>query len=113
MNQAIRTVLTRLEIEAAWENAQKIPRATFNLKDVPRNLVQLVPYAEFWGAADDWAREDVIRMTPEFLQKNLKWVVAAFDDQLDEWLAGSEASSREPSDAYVAFSAMRMAADFI
>jgi hypothetical protein len=47
------------------------------------------------------------------LRMNLKWVVVKFDDQLDSWLAGPMAQSASPTDAYIAFSAMRMAADFI
>lgn len=37
-------------------------------------------------------------------------VVAAFDDAMDEWLGVPEADAQEPSDEYVAYSAMRMAA---
>lgn len=110
MNQ----VLTQGEIEEAWgPSAHACPKTVFDLRDVPENLQQLTPYAVFWGAADDWVREDVLKKTPEFLRQNLKKVIAAYDDALDVWLAGPEASSPEPSDAYVAFSAMRMSADFI
>jgi hypothetical protein len=40
-------------------------------------------------------------------------VVSDIDDQLDDWLAGDEAKSDSPSAEYIAFSAMRMAADFM
>ena len=113
MNTASKVVLTQSEIEDAWGGVQALSRTSFDLKDVPEDLRQLAPYAMFWGAADDSAREGVLKKTPEALRKNLKRVVTAFDDQLDAWLAGPEASNPEPSDAYIAFSAMRMSADFV
>jgi hypothetical protein len=107
-------ILTEEQIEQAWGPSGKTsPRISFDLRDVPEGLRQLAPYAVFWGAADDWLREDVLRKTPESLRKNLKSAVAAFDDALDAWLAGPEASNPRPSNAYVAFSAMRMSADFL
>jgi hypothetical protein len=107
-------LLTRREIEVAWgETIEVTPKASFESGDVPQELRALIPYAVFWGVSDDWIREDVLKRTPVQLKKNLKWAVAKFDDPLDAWLAGPEASSSDPTDAYVAFSAMRMGADFI
>ena len=107
-------VLTQGEIEEVWGSTiESILRAPLDGKDVPAELQQLIPYAVIWGFSDDWTREDVLKRTPAPLKKNLRWVVHEFDDRLDAWLAGPEASSANPSDAYVAFSAMRMAADFV
>jgi hypothetical protein len=47
------------------------------------------------------------------MRRNLKWVLAGRDDQLDEWLAGPEADRPAYTDAYIAFAAMRMAFDEI
>jgi hypothetical protein len=80
---------------------------------IPQKLWPLIPYAAFWGVADDWARETLVRKAPKEVQQNLKAVVAAYDDYLDEWLAGDEATNPRPSPEYVAFSAMRMAADLM
>jgi hypothetical protein len=80
---------------------------------IPQKLWPLIPYAAFWGIADDRARETLVRKATKDVQQNLKAIVAAYDDYLDEWLAGEEASDLRPSAEYVAFSAMRMAADFI
>lgn len=80
---------------------------------VPEALWPLMPYAAFWGVADAWAREKLAQKAPPTVQDNLKAIVAAYEDDLDEWLAGDEASSPEPSPEYVAFSAMRMASDFM
>ena len=85
-----------------------------NLADtlVPKNLRHLMHYAEFWGISDDWERQNLVIQAPEKVKNNLKLVIEEHDDELDVWLAGPEAASSNPSDAYVAFSAMRMAADF-
>ncbi len=80
---------------------------------IPEQFWPLIQYAEFWGASDDWTREDLVESAPpEFLQ-NLKHVVAAFDNAMDEWLAGPEADDPHPSDEYIAFVAMGMAADYL
>lgn len=107
-------VLTHAEIEAVMGPATTAnPRVIFKWTDVPEKLRELIPYAVFWGASDDWAREEILRRTPVPLKMNLKFVVEKFDDQLDDWLAGPEASNPDPTDAYIAFSAMRMGADFV
>jgi hypothetical protein len=72
-----------------------------------------LPYAEFWGFADDWTREDLVERAPLEVKRNLKDVVAIFDRKLDDWLAGPEAAGPHFSDEYVAFTAMRMAADYV
>jgi hypothetical protein len=40
-------------------------------------------------------------------------VVDSFSNELDEWLAGSEADKSGFTDEYIAFSALRMTADFV
>jgi hypothetical protein len=89
------------------------PKVAIDPNRVPKALHRLIPYAEFWGVADDWARENIVAKAPHDIQKDLKEVVASFDDELDDWLAGDEADSPAPSPEYVAYSAMRMAADFV
>jgi hypothetical protein len=89
------------------------PKVPINANRVPVVLQALIPYAEFWGIADDWAREKIVAKAPQDIQEDLKEAIASFDDELDDWLAGAEADSPSPSQEYVAFSAMRMAADFV
>jgi hypothetical protein len=67
------------------------PRLRLDRTKVPRQLWPLLPYAEFWGFADDWTRQDLVEQAPPEVQRNLKEVVSTFDDALDEWLAGPEA----------------------
>ena len=80
---------------------------------IPEQFWPLIQYAEFWGASDDWKREDLVRSAPADVLQSLKHVVAAFDNAMDEWLAGPEADDRPPSEEYVAFTALRMAADYV
>jgi hypothetical protein len=89
------------------------PRVRLRGGEVPEELHPLLHYAEFWGIADDVKREALVEQAPLPVKKNLKEVVTAFDDLFDNWLAGEEASNPNPSTAYVAYSAMRMASDFI
>jgi len=89
------------------------PRTSINPIIVPKNLRILICYAEFWGISDDWTRERLIKKSSQPVRENLKAVIASFDDALDDWFAGEEANSTTPSNEYVAFSAMRMAADFM
>ena len=83
----------------------------FDSRDVPGNLHHLISYARFWGHSDDWAREQLIEKAPARIKISLKKLISDNDDALDDWLAGNEASNPDPTDAYIAFSAMRMAAD--
>jgi hypothetical protein len=93
-----------------YESSSKL---SLDQRHIPQKLWPLIPYASFWGVADDWARETLVREAPKDVQQNLKAIVAAHDDLLDEWLGGEEASNPKPSVEYIAFSAMRMAADFM
>ena len=80
---------------------------------IPSRLRPLIHYAAFWGASDDAVRESLVDAAPEHVKENLVAIVAEFDDELDEWLAGEEADSPTPSPECIAFSAMRMASDLV
>lgn len=55
-------------------------------------------------------REDrIAKAAPEELAALT--AINRYEDELDDWLAGPEADSPAPSAEYIAFSAMRMAAD--
>jgi len=106
-------VLTTQEMEREYGSFfHRGSRMSLDRTGVPRNLWPLLPYAAFWGVSDDWAREDLVRDWPPAARQNLKAVIALFEDELDHWLAGPEADNPVPSPEYLAFSAMRMAADF-
>jgi hypothetical protein len=89
------------------------PKIVLEKNRCPKELHQLIPYAEFWGISDDLMRENLVKAANKDICDNLKEVVNEYDDLLDQWLAGGEAYSESPSKEYVAFSAMRMAADYL
>jgi hypothetical protein len=97
--------------EAYGEFFKASPGLDFDVSDVPEAVAGLIPYARFWGITDDYEREDLVEQAPLPLRKDLRTAVFSHEDALDDWLAGSEASAETFSDAYVAFTAMRMAAD--
>lgn len=89
------------------------PLIKLNKNDVPKALWPLIPYAETWGIADDFIRGKVIKQTPKNILDNFKYIITQFEDELDDWLAGPEADKENPTLAYIAFSAMRMAYDLL
>jgi hypothetical protein len=87
------------------------PEIRLDPVNVPAPLRHLIPVAEKWGISDDMLRIDAVRNANAVEIADLKHLVQEHDDLLDEWLAGSEAESRSPSQEYLAFTHMRMAAD--
>ncbi|HXK58854.1 MAG TPA: hypothetical protein PLP42_03075 [Acidobacteriota bacterium] len=54
----------------------------------------------------------MLRKAPPESIRELKRLIESHEDLIDAWLAGPEANDPNPSPEYLAFSAMRMAADF-
>lgn len=80
---------------------------------VPPNLQRVIPLAERWGLSDDVARTEQLDRAPSQELRDLLEQVENVDaDTLYGWLAGPESYSASPSDEYVAFSALTMAADY-
>ncbi|MGJ3255021.1 MAG: hypothetical protein ACFE0K_01725 [Alcanivorax sp.] len=83
-----------------------------DLARVPKPLHHLAILARKYGVTDDLDREQIVEsVTPEELDQLMRAVYGA-DDSFDAWLAGPESSGPEFSDEYIAFSALRMAADY-
>lgn len=82
-----------------------------NLSNIPESLHSLVRLAERFGVADDFARELVRKGASQDELWQLDRQVTLHSDELDAWLAGPESNGPSYSDEYIAFSAMRMAAD--
>ena len=95
------------------EFVDSVERQTLDSGNVPEALHQYIPYAEVWGVADDLEREELVNRAPEEAKADVRRVIEEIDDELDEWLVGPEAEAANPSQEYVAFSAMRMAVDFM
>jgi len=89
------------------------PKQNLDRRKVPEELWPLLPYAEFWGIADELTRDILVKQAPADVQRNLKDAVATFENALEEWLAGPETDNPNPSDEYIAFAAMIMAADSV
>jgi hypothetical protein len=90
---------------------ENVTRICLESQRVPRSLRHLIPLAERFGISDDLMRGDVLARTARADLDVLRRAVADHAHLLDEWLAGPEAVGPYYSDEYVAFSAMRMAAD--
>ena len=81
------------------------------MEGTPPVLSPIAHYAASWGISDDGYRLEFLTRVPEAAVQNLRYVVGVYEDELDEWLAGPEAEGPAYSEAYIAFSAMRMASD--
>lgn len=113
MNDNTNAVYTSEKMHAEYGSFyEKSSREAIDNTRVPPELQPIIPYAEFWGISDDCDRERLVLSAPRQVLDNLVAVVRAYDDVLDKWLAGPEAGSSSPTREYIAFSAMRMAADF-
>ncbi len=92
--------------------AENRPEIRLDPERVPLALRGLIPHAEVWGIKDDLVRDDFVRRAPEEAIEELKRIIELYEDPLDEWLAGPEVDGPHHTEEYLAFSAMRMAADF-
>jgi hypothetical protein len=91
--------------------AENRPTIVLDPAEVPAGLLGLIPLAERFGVADDLIRLDVLAKTGADELAAMREAVQSQDDAFNEWLAGPEADGPNFSDAYVAFTCLRMAAD--
>jgi hypothetical protein len=91
--------------------AENRPTIVLDAAKVPAGLRPLIVLAEQFGISDDLIREEVVAKTPAAELEAMQRVVAAHDDAFDERLAGPESNGPVFSHEYIAFSALRMAAD--
>src|SRR5258707_7947431 len=91
--------------------SEQAPKITLDPKRIPKALWPLIACAEVWGITDDLMRADLVEKAGNAAITVLRATIAPYEDELDLWLAGPEASARHPSPEYLAFSCMRMAAD--
>ncbi len=70
-------------------------------KNIPNDLVPLIPYAEFWGERDDVDRDQLINDAPPDVLRNLVAAVRQHIQSLQAWLTASNPTY--PSEEYVAF----------
>lgn len=90
-------------------DAGGLPSIPLRPEKVPPAFRALIPYAEFWGIADDGYREELAETAPPEVWADFRRTVSEYEPALTEWLGGPEADQVPPTDEYVAFSAMSMA----
>ncbi|MCW8880487.1 MAG: hypothetical protein OQK51_25790 [Kangiellaceae bacterium] len=78
---------------------------------VPACFWPLIPLAEKYGIADDVYRYRLVKSLGQIEKEQLSQFLYDYDNKLDEWLAGPESMAPDVSNEYVAFSALRIAAE--
>jgi hypothetical protein len=78
---------------------------------IPVELLPLLPYAEFWGIADDTYRIELVRVAPQHIWIEFREAVEGHNMALLDWLSGPDAD-RPPTPEYLAFSFMLQAFDW-
>jgi hypothetical protein len=64
-----------------------------------------------FGMSDDGERLRALKLASPDEISRLRRAISEHNDAFDEWLAGPEADGPTYTDEYIAYSAMRMAAD--
>ena len=89
----------------------RLPAVRLDPEKVPPRLRLLIPAAERWGISDGLLRMETVRNAVAADVAELRRLLREHEPALDEWLAGPEAQSRNPSQEYLAFTHMWLAAD--
>jgi hypothetical protein len=83
-----------------------------NPQHVPHQFRMLIPLAEIWGINDDGYRATKIQEATEAEIQHLKQQVLPFVDQMYlEWLGETSHLENEAGEAYIAFTALILAAE--
>lgn len=106
-------VTTGKDLKNLGYTIENRPVIKLNSKEIPSNLHYLTSLAEYWGINDDTIRYNLIKQSSTESLMDLIETVCQPDveERLDEWLAGPEAEAEDLSEAYIAFTALRLAAD--
>ena len=78
---------------------------------IPRELLPLLPYAAFWGIADDTYRIELVQIAPQHIWNEFREEVKRHKMALLDWLSGPDAD-KPPTPEYLAFSFMLQAFDW-
>src|SRR5687768_5875629 len=102
MNVGARKVMTEDELRSFYGLFYAAsPLVPIRAAYVPEPVRALIPYARFWGVPDDLQREQLVHSARPEVIENLKNAIDSLSAELDEWLAGPEARSSQPSNEYV------------
>ena len=105
----LNTIFDTRKLESEMNVAIDQARYDEIMENTPPSFIPIAHYAALWGIRDDRYRGDLIRNSSHESRQNLKFIVSVFEDELEKWLAGSEAGGPEFSEAYIAFTRMIMA----
>jgi hypothetical protein len=80
--------------------------------EVPEAAIAFIPLAERYGLGDDGYRDDLVHAldAPEVME--LLAYLDAYPPAVDEWLCGPAANISPPSEEYVAFTCLLLAAEY-
>ena len=79
---------------------------------VPPAAVPYIALAERFGIADDGYRDDIVLALEPAEVAELLAYVEQCPPEIDEWLCGPAASVLAPSEEYVAFTCLSLAAEY-
>ncbi|MCA9041781.1 MAG: barstar family protein [Planctomycetaceae bacterium] len=93
------------------EFANSVPIKNMDPDYVPSELREYIPYAELWGESDVAIRARLLAKAPILAIKELAAIGYEIEGKLSLWSASSEIDSSGTSKEFLAFSAMKMAAE--
>ena len=79
---------------------------------VPNAAGRFIPLAERYGLGDDGYRDDLVLGLEPAEVKELLTYLEECPPEVDEWLCGPEAQVSPPSEEYVAFTCLLLAAEY-
>ena len=88
----------------AMAGKPSLPSLDANL--LPATLVDLVPYAAFWGIGDDGCRIEMFEQAPQRIWSDLKTLLAPHEADLLGWLSSPKALEICHTPEYIAFSGL-------
>lgn len=80
---------------------------------IPKDCYQYISLAEKFGIADEGYRIDLLDSLGENEKEELRSFIRSCPSSLNNWLCGKDSESKEPSDEYITFTALVMAADYV
>jgi hypothetical protein len=105
--------LSREDLRQRYGDFYNNHTGTIDPMQVPIELRDLIPYAELWGIGDDFERDRLVEASGHEAREDLQSIFATRSKMFDDWLAGPEADGPDYSEAYIAFSNMRIAYDYL
>ena len=81
-------------------------------ENIPVDCRVYIALAEKYGIIDDGYRIDVVSKLDNEEKTELAEFLSLYPESLDDWLCGPESKANNPSQEYITFTALIMAADY-